>query len=1143
MSTNLTFLHRIEAFSPLPPAICNLFDPRQRCDTGVRGRKSRKISKYLGKTEKNVSKWLNLRVYQAETVSVFYPKIQKEETLYEKPEAGSQPGSGLRHAAIEVLNAVQVMIGDRGNFRPDAAVNRHEMAVIMAKLYLGSEEADNYVGSHPFTDVFPWADKYVAACYENDLVSGTSATTFSGNQPLTAIQAAAMMLRALGYEKLSEGASDWRTPVAAKANQIRLFKDVVSSPNTQLNRNQVAQLALNTLKADVVTTTSGSSINLGDIGTITTDVKYETIDYTSEGSSNYAGAGSDRDGYGRQQLCEKLYGTDLKLTDTTDDFGRPAIRWSYKAKEVGKYANEADATYTAEVKAKDLYSDLSLDETTAASVTVDGKEADDFSITKSGETKIGGNGVLVEAYKDDDGKVTITVINPYVGEISRVTPAKDNDERTVTVNGKKFETEGFEEDDVVVYTVADGDIKSMYLAETVSDVEVTRTKSDSEFVASGDTYKYATKWTKVDTTADLVDDKGDVKTENRLDLYLDNYGYVVKVDLNEGVTDYAYVLETDEDGGKLFDDGTPYAKLLLTDGTVVEAELDYDDIDLSKATGKDNKEKLAFVFDGRIVEYRKDSKNVYELTIMKNGDDEAVKTDLKSDETIAIDAGKAKMTLGKEIVYADSKTVFLTDDGDDNYRAYVGYDAVSDLSAVYSAEKGANAAYAYYCESGSVADVVYVFNATEDSDDIVFLLASECSGRITTKDGDDYWECPAVVNGEIVDVKLNQSIEKEKTKVLLKTIIYDNEEEEIIDFAKSKPYSEDEEDDDYYVYGKVTKKLTNGNLTIDGTSYRVASDAQVFVYDDEINGSGRTAIAKDDTGYFVINDGQIVTIFYKEADDSEPEPDLEPADGDPTKDPTGGTVNEVKATFTVEYLHGEDEAEAAEKVLTDAGWTINGRNHNDKKVTASKGAVEKQEFTYTAIEYFTVKVDSTTYYVDESGVAKGAEAELKLDMSKTNGRNGTGYVDGAEKYVKYATDNKEASLVGIKTAAMGSDKKIDDNKEIKTGYVKAPKQITAGAADGGVTVVQNDANDIDYVLAGDTVTYAVKYHTNDTETTADVTLKLTVDGDTDAEPGANATVETGAKIASGSEETVDMTVKAGQKDITTVTVTPDDGKA
>ena len=99
--------------------------------------------------------------------------------------------------AIDVLNAVEVMIGRQGNFEPDEAVNRHEMAVIMAKLVLGVKTADNYVGTHPFTDVVPWADKYVAACYENGLVSGTSATTFSPSRRMTACEALLFCSRAI----------------------------------------------------------------------------------------------------------------------------------------------------------------------------------------------------------------------------------------------------------------------------------------------------------------------------------------------------------------------------------------------------------------------------------------------------------------------------------------------------------------------------------------------------------------------------------------------------------------------------------------------------------------------------------------------------------------------------------------------------------------------------------------------------------------------------------------------------------------------------------------------------------------------------------------------------------------------------------
>ena len=770
--------------------------------------------------------------------------------------------------AISVLNAVGVMLGDEdtGNFRPEDNVTRNEMAVILAKLILGSD-ADKYVGNCPFTDVPTWAQKYVTACYDNKIVAGRTESVYDGSAVVTAQEAAAMVLRVLGYEKLESTGTNWAQPVVAKANELRLFADVGSSATAPLNRNQVAQLSLNALQATMVTSDVEKDIVVEGVVTIPGKVTYterttNKFDYTQSNGA-YKKDVSDE----KLQLCENLYEKDLRLVPGTDDFGRPATIWSYKTEEIGKYADSADASYIKAVKSEDLYKDLGLKKSTKASVMVDGKAVPDFSITKTGTDKIGGNGVVVDAYKDDDGNVTISVINSYVGEVTKVTEAKDDDARTVTVGGVKFETEGFDVDDVVVYTKADGKIKSMYLAEIVENVEITKTVGSSEFVADGETYKFTDNWA-VSGASSVVSDKDDVKKENKVDLYLDSNDYVIKVALNEGVTDYAYVIDVDEDGGKLFTKGTPYAKLLLTDGTVVEAELKYDDYStISTLTGLEDE------FANCIVEYSVNSKDVYKLTVMKNGDDKAEKTDLASDsQAITIEAGKAKMTLGAKTIYADSKTIFLTDDGDDNYKAYVGYDSVSDLNGSYSSTKGSNAAYAYYCKgSSTVADVVYVLNTTGSSDDIVFLLAKECSGKITAKDGDDYYECPAVVNGEIVTVKLDRSIKEETTKVLLKSVVYANEDEEIINFNKSKEYSATGTDDNYYFTGRVTKKLTNGNLTIANNSYRVSNDVQVFLYSDKIESSSESAIVADDTGYFVINDGQIVTIFYKEADGSEDE--------------------------------------------------------------------------------------------------------------------------------------------------------------------------------------------------------------------------------------------------------------------------------
>ena len=80
-------------------------------------------------------------------------------------------------------------------------------------------------------------------------------------------------------------------------------------------------------------------------------------------------------------------------------------------------------------------------------VTEDGKANGTFTIEKgNSDDELGGNGVLVEAFVDNDDNVTLVVINTYVGEISKVTAAKDGDDRYVTVDGKKFETESFEKE-------------------------------------------------------------------------------------------------------------------------------------------------------------------------------------------------------------------------------------------------------------------------------------------------------------------------------------------------------------------------------------------------------------------------------------------------------------------------------------------------------------------------------------------------------------------------------------------------------------------------------------------------------------------------------------------------------------------------
>ena len=239
--------------------------------------------------------------------------------------------------AIEVLQAVGIMEGDEnGNFNPDKNVNRNEMAVVMANML--NLDVDYYEGAPvSFTDVPQWAAKYVAACQANGIIAGYSSTVFGGSDNVTAAQAALMMMKALGYFRFDKDfGEDWQLATVKQASKIALFDDISAGATTPLTRNEVAQLALNTLESTMVETDgSNTTITTGDITISTGDTKY--VDVTSK--EGYAAAFSDtavdNNGTYAVQLGEKLYDGKLTKNGGSDDLGRPATVWTYKNDEVG----------------------------------------------------------------------------------------------------------------------------------------------------------------------------------------------------------------------------------------------------------------------------------------------------------------------------------------------------------------------------------------------------------------------------------------------------------------------------------------------------------------------------------------------------------------------------------------------------------------------------------------------------------------------------------------------------------------------------------------------------------------------------------------------------------------------------------------
>ena len=674
--------------------------------------------------------------------------------------------------AIAVLEAVKVMIGnENGEFEPEKNVTRNEMAVIMSKLMLGTYAADSYVGSHPFTDVPTWADKYVAACYSAGIIAGRSETTYDGNSTVTAVEAAAMMLRALGYEDLSKGAAQWDQPVAAKANEINLFAGLNGAGNAPMNRNSVAKLSLNTLQATMVTTVrTGQDITLPD-GTVISGTRNYSLRTESYGWANAIDDEGDpsKEGYGYLQLGEYLYKGKLeKASGAPDSQGRPVdYKWVYDTEDVCDVLKDAKHTLKNNYTGKDLYNTLGKtvvdnigdgEGKRELSVYVDGDKVEDTALsafktalTGKSTTKYGdtsalaiGNGTRTEIFVSDEA-VDVCIINTFGGEVDKVYTAddvKDDEKPYVLVGGLKFETTEFHEEDVVAYTKGkDGSktvIASMEMATPVEG-EVTKATAGKNFTVDGETYEF-------NRTLANGDKIGTDNVKHDVLVYVDANGYMIFKGDATASTDYAYVVSCGKGEVDRYDDSkfTFHAKLLFTDGTLKEVTLK-DVANDGTADADDAKDAYA----NKIVTYTEDD-GEYALTAV-----DSIKESQDATKLV-ISQGVASMKLNSTTnnASANSETVFLVcnDADDEDYDVYVGFKNVPDI-------KGTGSSKVAYAVKQGITKVVYVEGASVDvaSDADMIVIIGDKDSELVKEGSDEYYEFKAVIDGEETTVKVDKA--------------------------------------------------------------------------------------------------------------------------------------------------------------------------------------------------------------------------------------------------------------------------------------------------------------------------------------------------------------------------------------------------
>ena len=729
--------------------------------------------------------------------------------------------------AVDTLTALGILEGEDGVFNPTNTLTREQGAKIIAYLMLGQKAADNLTtATAPFNDVAAnrWSAGYVRYCADKGIIGGYGNGNFGPNDQLTATQFAKMLLCAVGYGVNNEFVGPtWESAVNSMALKLGVFDgnlDVVLS--AACTREEAALYAFNTLT-----------------GVMTVKYSKDAEEYYS-GSVFNAAEKFDED----YTLAKSLYNLTSKAT--TDVFGRECHVWKKGTKEItAKYHDEADATYTKEVKSGTIYTDLGLSKTVQATVIRNGVEQNDMQIKKNlTATKIGGNGVLVEAYVDEDENVTLVVIDTY---LAKVDADAEDGEVDVTIYGAAISSATFKtaveykKGDYVLVTVADKEVQSMVEAEQVTGkldaVATSYVKLD------GEKYSHSAN---LDKSADS--DVYVVDYDSTMAVILDEYGYaigLVVVEEEDSIDGYVLVTASQIREDDLLTNNAAVVKVMYLDGTgyevlslptrvkdkVDQVKTNNGWVDIEDVAGKNT---IAYGFYGYTIDE----------------DDCIVLTDLDAKTEMEVLGGKVSFkkeqtgtvgTVTNKVINSATELVLVSEDDVDTV---VGYKNINiDETKVD----------ALVIFNGKIIEKIYVIDGATVTDDVYAYYNGG------TYNGSKGTYVTLFVDGEAVNylnktgetlVKGAYIIETEGTNLTSAELVKNADTVEVVSAVKSLYFQTVDGDKEYYA-----DDVKVFDVTDDGVESTVAKkDKVVFVYDKDtglvkyvwIIGQSSTTVEEDE---------------------------------------------------------------------------------------------------------------------------------------------------------------------------------------------------------------------------------------------------------------------------------------------------------
>ena len=186
--------------------------------------------------------------------------------------------------AVSMLVSLGIIEGKPdGSYGPTENVDRAQMAkmlsVIMNK---GVDNSALYQSVNSgLVDVNTnWAKGHINYCYTTGIIAGRGNGKFDPSATVTALEAAKMLLVAVGYDPAIEGfeGADWAINVSVRADEQGIFEGFTKDLSAPLNRDDAALLIYNALDVEMIQsyTTNNYPIAYSDHRTILAD-KYGVI--------------------------------------------------------------------------------------------------------------------------------------------------------------------------------------------------------------------------------------------------------------------------------------------------------------------------------------------------------------------------------------------------------------------------------------------------------------------------------------------------------------------------------------------------------------------------------------------------------------------------------------------------------------------------------------------------------------------------------------------------------------------------------------------------------------------------------------------------------------------------------------------------